>query len=200
MARRSPRRLSDEERALWEKVVDKATPMHPDRHRTESAEGALLQPETSAPTNTATPPRFRVGQTSQATPPAHDIAQPIENHVASQPMSMDRRRFTQMKRGRLKPDARLDLHGLTLAQAHPALTRFILDAVAGGQRLVLIITGKGKSRPDSGPIPERHGVLRHQVPHWLNSAPLKAHVLQITEAHVKHGGMGAYYVYLRRMR
>lgn len=198
MARRSPRRLSDEERALWEKVVDKATPMHPDRHRTESAEGALLQ--TNTHTAAAPPPRFRVGQTTQATPPAHDIAQPIEENVAAQPMSMDRRRFAKMKRGRLKPEARLDLHGLTLAQAHPALTRFILDGVSRGQRLVLIITGKGKSRPDSGPIPERHGVLRHQVPHWLNSAPLKAHVLQITEAHVKHGGMGAYYVYLRRMR
>lgn len=198
MARRSPRRLSDEERALWEKVVDKATPMHPDRHRTESAEGALLQTNTNPAA--APPPRFRVGQTSPVTPPAHDIAQPIEENVAAQPMSMDRRRFAQMKRGRLKPEARLDLHGLTLAQAHPALTRFILDGVSRGQRLVLIITGKGKSRPDSGPIPERHGVLRHQVPHWLNSAPLKAHVLQITEAHVKHGGMGAYYVYLRRMR
>jgi DNA-nicking Smr family endonuclease len=43
-------------------------------------------------------------------------------------------------------------------------------------------------------------VLRHQVPHWLNSMPLKPHVLQIAEAHVKHGGAGAYYVYLRRGR
>ena len=105
-----------------------------------------------------------------------------------------------MKKGRLVPEARIDLHGLTLAQAHPTLNRFILDAVAAERRLVLVITGKGKVRDELGPIPERHGVLRHQVPHWLNSMPLKPHVLQIAEAHVKHGGAGAYYVYLRRAR
>ena len=73
-------------------------------------------------------------------------------------------------------------------------------SVAEGRRFVLVITGKGKSRPDDGPIPERHGVLRHQVPHWLNSPPLRSHVLQISEANRKHGGLGAYYVYLRRPR
>jgi DNA-nicking Smr family endonuclease len=111
---------------------------------------------------------------------------------------MDRKRFGKMKKGRLAPEARIDLHGMTIAQAHPALNRFILDAAARGARLVLVITGKGKLRDEGGPIPERLGVLRHQVPHWLSTAPLRAHVLQVTEAHVKHGGQGAYYVYLRR--
>jgi DNA-nicking Smr family endonuclease len=65
-------------------------------------------------------------------------------------------------------------------------------------RLVLVITGKGKPAPDHGPIPTRTGVLRHQVPHWLRMAPLGPAVLQVTESHLKHGGGGAYYVYLRR--
>lgn len=187
--------MSAEEQELWERVVEQTTPLHPDRPKSESAEKALIQPKIVAPTK-----RFTIGQSSNTIPPRNDTAAPIREQVASQPVAMDRKKFAQMKRGRIKPEARIDLHGMTLAQAHPALTGFILGAVENGLRLVLVITGKGKSRPETGPIPERHGALRHQVPHWLHSSPLKSHVLQITEAHVKHGGMGAYYVYLRRIR
>ncbi len=105
-----------------------------------------------------------------------------------------------MVRGKLKPEARIDLHGMTLAQAHPALNSFILNAHADGLRLVLVITGKGKTRSDSGPIPERIGLLRNQVPRWLDMAPLRPLVLQVEESHRRHGGSGAYYVYLRRPR
>ena len=69
-----------------------------------------------------------------------------------------------------------------------------------GRRLVLVITGKGKDRDDGGPIPTRHGILRHQVPQWLALPPLSQAILQVTPAHLKHGGHGAYYVYLRRNR
>ena len=65
---------------------------------------------------------------------------------------------------------------------------------------MLVVTGKGKDRDTGGPIPVRHGVLRHNVPQWLRMPPLASLVLQITEAHLKHGGGGAYYVYLRRQR
>jgi hypothetical protein len=61
-------------------------------------------------------------------------------------------------------------------------------------------TGKGKRGTDDSIIPERHGVLRHQVPQWLRLPPLNALVLQIAPAHRSHGGDGAYYVYLRRAR
>ena len=145
-------------------------------------------------------PHFRLGAAATPANAAHDLVMPIGNHLRTLPLRMDRKRFGQLKKGRLSPEARIDLHGMTLAQAHPALLRFILASVASEHRLVLVITGKGKNRDEMGPIPERHGVLRHQVPHWLNSMPLKPHVLQIAEAHVKHGGAGAYYVYLKRAR
>ncbi|MEJ1991408.1 MAG: Smr/MutS family protein [Maritimibacter sp.] len=199
MSRRKPRNLRPDEVELWSKVVEKAAPMHPER---STLPDRPVEKQIQAKANPAKPamPRFRVGEASRPTPPRHDLAPSINEHVAQQPVQMDHKRFSQLKKGRLSPEARIDLHGLTIAQAHPALTRFILDAAADEKRLVLVITGKGKSRPDTGPIPERHGALRHQVPHWLNMAPLKPHVLQITEAHVKHGGQGAYYVYLRRAR
>ncbi|MCX7287087.1 MAG: Smr/MutS family protein [Rhodobacterales bacterium] len=113
-------------------------------------------------------------------------------------VQMDAKTHGKMTRGKLAPEARIDLHGMTLAEAHPELIRFILDAQAAGLRLVLVITGKGKLREDSGPIPQRMGALRHQVPQWLRLSPIGPVVLQVTEAHLKHGGSGAYYVYLRR--
>jgi DNA-nicking Smr family endonuclease len=95
---------------------------------------------------------------------------------------------------------KIDLHGMTIAEAHPELVAFILNSHAMGRRLVLVITGKGKDRDDGGPIPTRFGVLRHQVPQWLALPPLAQAILQVTPAHLRHGGHGAYYVYLRRTR
>jgi DNA-nicking Smr family endonuclease len=70
-----------------------------------------------------------------------------------------------------------------------------------GLRLVLVITGKGRpGRPgtDADPPFQRVGALRHQVPLWLRQPPLATAVLQLAEAHLKHGGAGAFYLYLRR--
>lgn len=200
MAPRKPRHPRPDEIELWRNVVERAQPLHPERPQPDRP---LPEPKQSLIPPKPGPhpiPRFRPGEAAQSRPPAHQLMPPLRDHIANAPVEMDRKRFGKMKKGRLIPDARIDLHGLTLAQAHPALNRFIFEAASAGHRLVLVITGKGKLKDGPGPIPERHGVLRHQVPHWLNSQPLKPHVLQIAEAHVKHGGAGAYYVYLRRAR
>ena len=86
---------------------------------------------------------------------------------------------------------------MTSENAHARLIGFIQSAHANGLRLVLVITGKG--RADAEAIqPRRHGVLRHSLPHWLAAPPLAGRVLQVASAHQKHGGGGAFYVYLRR--
>ena len=113
---------------------------------------------------------------------------------------MDRRRFDKLRRGRLQPEARLDLHGMTSERAYRALVAFILAAHATGLRLVLVITGKGRPGELDALAPQRHGVLRHSLPHWLSAPLLASKVLQVAPAHVRHGGAGAYYVYLRRQR
>ena len=195
---RRPRHLSPEERELWTKATAKDTRLRPEPP-TGVETGSNLPQLPPKPVKVKHP-KFHVGQTAKGHARPHDIAPAIADQVARHPVQMDRKTFGKMKKGRLAPEARLDLHGMTIAEAHPELTGFILRAVTRNFRLVLVITGKGKVKDDGGPIPVRHGVLRHQVPHWLHSMPLKPHVLQITEAHLKHGGQGAYYVYLRRNR
>ncbi len=194
---RKPRHLSSEERALWDRVAERATPLDPKR-KTRAPD--LVAKPKPKPVDIREPvPDFRVGQKTNASRP-HDIMRPLVERLAASPVNMDNKSFGKMKRGKLKPEGRIDLHGMTMAQAHPALVSFILGSQLQGRRLVLVITGKGKDRDDGGPIPTRHGVLRHQVPQWLALPPLSQAILQVTPAHIKHGGHGAYYVYLKRNR
>lgn len=200
MARRRPRGLKPEEEDLWQRVAKTATPLHPSAPAPARVETPPRRPEPGArPTKAPDPiPPFRLGQSSPSPGRGHDLAPTLAERLSDRPVRMDRKAFTRLNRGKMTPEARIDLHGMTLAQAHPALIGFILSAQASGKRLVLVITGKGRDRDDDGPIPERRGALRHQTPHWLTAPPLGQAVLQVTQAHRKHGGEGAFYVYLRR--
>jgi len=193
MSRR--RGLTPEERELWEKVATSARPMRPHRRVPGTHEPApKARPQAAKPA----PVEFHIGQRARPLTAVRDLAPTIEEHLSGQPLRMDRRTHQQLTRGKLAPEGRIDLHGMTLAEAHPELIRFVLNAHAAGKRLVLVITGKGKRGEEHGPIPQRVGALRHQVPHWLGQPPLGALVQQVAPAHLKHGGGGAYYVYLRR--
>lgn len=202
MARRRGRGgLSEDDAALWAQVARSVTPM-PSAERRRIAPPP--EPARTAPVAPAVPPRpvlpenFRLGRNAPA-PPVHvaRVPSPAER-LASQPLRMDAKTHRSLTRGKLRPDARIDLHGMTLAIAKAELTGFVLRAQTAGHRLVLVITGKGKG--DHGPLPFRSGALRHEVPHWLHMAPVAQAVLQVVPAHVRHGGGGAYYVWLRRLR
>lgn len=199
------RQLSPEEKALWESVARRAEPLKQLSPapvvQTKPASGFMKRPDRK-PDPVVPPVSKPVRHTHKKHQPLnrHDIAPPIAQQMRDAPVHMDRKAYGRMKRGKLLPEARIDLHGMTLAQAHPVLTGFIMRSVSSGHRLVLVITGKGKNRDDGNAIPTRFGVLRHQVPQWLHMAPLAGMVLQVTPAHGRHGGEGAYYVYLRRPR
>jgi DNA-nicking Smr family endonuclease len=192
---RRPRHLSAEERALWDQVAQRTRPLDANiRSERPSAAKPVPVRKASAPLMP-----FRLGEKADIHRP-HDLLASLANRLDAAPVNMDARAFGKLRRGKLRPEGRIDLHGLTLAQAHPRLTSFILSAHAANKRLVLVITGKGKPQDDFGHQAARPGVLRQQVPQWLAMAPLAQSVLQITPAHVSHGGQGAYYVYLRRQR
>ncbi len=193
------RRLRPDELELWRKVTEKA-----ERLDSGAAMKQALEVTQVDPPKPRVVPRFETlpkPATSKGQPAiTRDVLRPVAERLSKAQVQMDRKAFDQMRRGKLKPEGRIDLHGMTLDHAHPALTRFILSSQASGRRLVLVITGKGKARDEGGPIPVRFGVLRHQVPQWLSMPPLAQAVLQITPANIRHGGTGAYYVYLRKRR
>ncbi len=96
-------------------------------------------------------------------------------------------RAADLRRGRTEPEAKIDLHGMTHDRAYRAMIGFLTKAQSDEKRVVLVVTGKG-------------GVLREALPLWLGQADLKPLVSGVAEAHVKHGGSGAFYVSLRRKR
>jgi DNA-nicking Smr family endonuclease len=104
---------------------------------------------------------------------------------------VDRATAERLKRGQRAIEARLDLHGMTQAEAHRALAGFVSGSRAAGRRCVLVITGHGRMTS---------GVLRHAVPRWLNEPDLRRHLLAMAPARPQHGGHGALYLLLRKDR
>ena len=196
----SRRKLGPDEIALWKKVTERTEPLG----KQETFDPEAFAPAPKPASVSALTPTRKVRPDQPPKPPArkvsYDLAPSLPESIRKSPVQMDQKTFSRMSRGKLKPEGRIDLHGMTLDRAHTALSRFIMTSHGSGKRLVLVITGKGKHRDDGGPIPVRFGGLRHQVPQWLSAPPLATMVLQVSEAHISHGGGGAYYVYLRRMR
>ncbi len=176
---RQPRRLTAEERALWHHVVRGVNPLRAD--------------EAPAPVPPAPlPPTPEPAPAPRATPlPAPPAPTPVATRRLdpSRPVDLDRRSWRKLRRGQYPIDARLDLHGLTQAEAHARLASFLVAAAARGNRCVLVITGRGL----------RHGgTLRSMTPRWLDEPPMRGLVLSYAQASVQHGGEGALYVLLRR--
>lgn len=113
-------------------------------------------------------------------------------------LQMDKRLKQRFQRGELPIEARLDLHGLTLANAERAMSRLIRDSLAQQKRCLLVITGKGARSAESGV--QARGVLRAWLPDYLKRGPWREQILGVTPARREAGGAGAFYVLLRRQR
>lgn len=172
MSRR--RDVTSDERALFEAALKDAAPV---------AKKAVARPKAGA------------GQMkSKMTGPRSDVTAG----------GLDGRTSERLRRGVIEPEARLDLHGMTESAAHRALLTFLRGAAARGCRLVLVVTGKGlgPAAPDE-PFDldidrRRRGVLKTMTPRWLAEPDLSRLVADVRQAHRRHGGTGALYVYLRK--
>lgn len=169
--------LSAEERVLWTAITKSIAPLR-DSDTSEAVETAEhVVPQIDIPSAKKTRP-----------------AEPAANRRPPPLAPLGRRTRTRVARGKEAIDGRLDLHGLTQSEAHPALLRFLHMARARDARLVLVITGKG------GRGAGERGVLKRQVPQWLSLPEFRALVIGFEEAHIAHGGEGALYVRVRRTR
>ncbi len=189
------RKLKPDELEIWRRVAETANPIGPVLNERKEPTSKKRQKIKNHSDQSFKIDVFRVGQKSQEV-----TTKKISSVSAAQIPKMDAKAFTKLTRGKMRPEAVLDLHGMTMMEAQPELENFILGSAQLQRRLVLIITGKGKSKVNTGPIPERHGVLRRNVPLWLRQTPLSSAILEVSTAHHRHGGGGALYVYLKRKR
>jgi DNA-nicking Smr family endonuclease len=186
---RRKRVLSEEEHALWESVARQIKPLRK-RSRLAKTQDKAQEVEAPAARPVVSPPSPRPVKTNP-------IPKPNPPPPSAPPLArLGRRERSQLSRGRKEIDARLDLHGMTQTRAHRALSDFLRRAHADGLTFVLIITGKGRS----GERDSERGVLRRQVPQWLSLPEFRTLVVGFEEAHIGHGGEGALYVRIRRVR
>lgn len=191
--KRRDRALSETEIALWTHVARSARPLPGKR-----------APEPKAPEVSAAKPAPPASKTaSSAKASTANALPPEQKKPALSPIApLERKLKTQLKRGIQPIEAVIDLHGMRQDEAHAALHRFIWRAQGDGAKLVLVVTGKGaagQAHSMFGGNDER-GVLRRMVPHWLRLPDLRPMVVGFDEADQRHGGSGALYIRLRRLR
>lgn len=185
------RTLSPDERALWRRATRNVR-----RH-----DGAAEVPG---------PPGLKLGETSREAmfpvradrqtsslgnrPPTKQVPGPASVFASGDP-ALERR----ARRGRVRPERVIDLHGMTQVAARVALVSFVDAARRDGCRCVLVVTGKGARAPERDYAAESapRGVIRRRFQDWLDEEPLRAMIARAAPAAPKDGGTGAFYVFLK---
>lgn len=111
---------------------------------------------------------------------------------------IDKTTLRKFKKEEFAVEAVLDLHGLSEDEAFEKVDAFIPQCYSSGKRCVIIITGKGVNIHSEDDIFTPKGVLRRQVPQWLNMSRLRGMILVYKHPSERLGGSGALYILLRR--
>ncbi|PCI52019.1 MAG: DNA mismatch repair protein MutS [Alphaproteobacteria bacterium] len=179
--------LSDHEEKLWQKVTESVRELDSNRAATPLVRRSLYR---------------------GLVPDKGDISTlPVGGLMASS-LSLrdaDHNWHQKLRRGRVKPEGRIDLHGMTEDRAYVALNRYITEAQRQGKRFILVITGKGGVKSGYGQISHSdygkgRGILQTNVPKWLSHGDLAPRIISYYTANAQHGGAGALYVVLKRNR
>ncbi|MHA7872289.1 MAG: Smr/MutS family protein [Hyphococcus sp.] len=185
------RTLSSEERALWRRALRDVTPLD-----SQSADIVANAHDREVPLGVSEPLPAHRRTLLDSTSPSRPAAPTADDVFRSGDPRFDR----HVRRGRMAIDGVLDLHGHTQASARAALLRFLAHARAQNHRCVLVITGKGGGVRGAVRQGAGRGVLRARFRDWMHEGPFREHVARASAAHAKHGGDGAFYVFLKRRR
>ncbi|MGE6785069.1 Smr/MutS family protein [Ensifer adhaerens] len=181
------RKLSAEDRILWGKVARSARPMpgrlaelmdilaEDEQPKAPEEVSAKRRPQQPA----AAPEQLGIALTKK---PGEKVHHPLERPVKR-----------KLAKGHLVLEGRIDLHGMIQSEAHGLLLQFLLRAHERGLRHVLVITGKGTSFGSDG-------ALKRAVPLWFSLPEFRPLISSYEPAARNHGGDGALYVRLARVR
>lgn len=173
------RELSGTEKALWSRVADTVTPLHEFQKdwAAHTVLSTITKTEHAHRNLNESPPRVKDAST---------LKTPSNSPIGAGNPAKDRK----ASRGRIKIGATLDLHGLNQTAAHAAVIQFVHDGARRRHRLLLIITGKGGKQSGSG-------ILKRRFQHWVEEPSIRPHISRVSRAHQRHGGDGAFYVFLK---
>jgi DNA-nicking Smr family endonuclease len=176
--------LDENDRALWRAVTRDVKPFA----------GANILDETPAQPAITKPLKEPIKSgINQPSLSAKISSTPIPHKSSFQ---TDKRTHEKFKEGRMELDGTIDLHGLSVAEAHLAFLKFVRMHIRQQSRMLLVITGKGERGRTLGEM----GAIRAALPTWINDPDIDHSILKYAPASAKHGGTGAFYILLRRTR
>ena len=107
-----------------------------------------------------------------------------------------------IRKGSFHIDKKIDFHGRSLLESEEQFNHTIVDCYKSGQRCLLFVTGKGLYKPKNHEESYKpklyHGIIRSCFVEWARSKKFSKYILAFEQALIKHGGDGAFYVYLRK--
>lgn len=190
-----PRGLTPDETALWKRVTDTVTPLHPQRHVPQARQHvAEVQAAAHPPPPLLPKTKGRVPPPRPAPAPPPTPARPLTRH------GLDTSWERKLARGGIEPDVTIDLHGHGLDAAHARLVAGVTQASAMGARVILLIAGKHRPHGEHDQRGERRGAIRAKLLDWLAASPHADRIAAVRPAQQRHGGAGAVYIVLRRAR
>ncbi len=188
-----PRRLDPDESALWKKVAATVKPLAKPKAPLAPTAPPTVRPPKPTPRSNAVP--------AAAPRPATKLPPPRRTHQAA---TLDGHWDRRLRKGLVRPDLSIDLHGHTLVSAQTLLDEAIGRALMRGARVLLVVAGR--LRPGADRLPQMHGdprprgAIRASLPDWLAYSSYADQIVALRPAHISHGGAGAVYVILRRSR
>jgi DNA-nicking Smr family endonuclease len=171
------RSLNPEEAELWARVTASIRPLSREKTNLQEAEITIK------------PVQLRFAATARS----------VSSAVPPQPLAkrtLDGSWDKNLRSGSVEPERILDLHGMNLDAAWRAIDRGLEQAIARGDRLLLLITGH--HRPGAPPV--ERGRIRAAVHDWLAASRHSPNIAAVRDAHRRHGGGGSLYIVLRRAR
>jgi DNA-nicking Smr family endonuclease len=186
-----PRRLYPEEAAVWGRVAGTVRPMP----------GKKVEPLLVIPAKAGTQSlhKQRSGASNHPARLGPGLRRDDGNSAHPSANTLDANWDKRLAKGMVSPDWTIDLHGHSLSSAHSLLDRALGQAILHGARMILLVTGK-PARENPRLPPTSRGVIRASISDWIASSGHAGKIAAVRNAHPRHGGAGALYVILRRMR
>ncbi len=181
------RRLSNEERALWGKVMATVNPLQTGR--------PVPKPPAKVPSASMDMAAALAAKPSPAIRnlPSKAVAVPVSPVV--NPHNLDGHWDRRITRGAIVPDISIDLHDTTLNGAYTRLDGALEQAIAQKFKVILLVTGKPRAHDRASG--EGRGAIAAVVRDWLAASRHARHISAVRNAHPRHGGNGAIYIMLK---
>lgn len=180
------RRLGEQEKALWGRVIATVEPLHKMK----------LTVEVKAPPVVARPVRVaaKAGKPAVVSPPVRPAVPPAQPNKV--PHNLDGHWDRRIDKGGIIPDVSIDLHGSALSGAYARLDGALEQAIIQKMKVVLLVTGKARAHDRASG--QGRGAIASVVRDWLGSSRHAGSIAAVRGAHPSHGGAGALYIILKR--